>query len=338
MQYYHVPGVSVSLIKNYKLSWARAWGVADADTLSPLTEDHLLHACSMAKIITAMTAAALAQAGVVDLDTDVNQLLTSWKYPGKAAVTLRRLLGHQAGVIDGQGEFLPLAPGQDYPTIIQVLEGKTAVNTKPLAVEREPGSVFAYSDNGYCLAQQVLEDVTGKSLAQLVDEHIFTPLGLGESCLNPAIPMPNMSFSSGHEPDGTVTPGRYPVYPFPGAAGLWCTARDLAAVSLEVQNALHGKGQVLSRAMAEAMVVPSNLPHIGLGNFSQGEGSARQIYHLGWGKGFQCAFLAWPWQGRGAVVMTNSQPGLPQNQSLIGEIFRGLARQYNWDQVADMLV
>lgn len=339
MQHFHVPGVSVALINRGGLEWARAWGVADSATQAALTENHLLYSCSMTKFVAAMTAAALAQAGLVDLDRDV-AAMTRWKLPAaENRVTLRLLLSHQAGIVDGDDCFLPLKPGQDYPDLIQILEGTTPVNTKALAFENAPGSAFAYSDNGYCLVQKVLEDATGQSLAALAGEYVFLPLDLKDSLLEqPLSPDGQRRASSGHEPDGNVTPGRYPVYPFLAAAGLWCTPRDLALMLVEVHSALRGKGIVLSQASAEALVIPHNRPYVGLGNFSHGSGEGRHIYHLGWGKGFQCAFAAWPWLGQGAVIMTNSQLGMPQNQAITGEIARGLAREYAWEEITDMLV
>lgn len=343
MAHFKVPGVSIALMDQGRLEWPLAWGLADSGARTLLTENHMFYACSMAKFITGMTAAALAQAGRVDLDQDVNQLLAGWRLQendlvAEKQVTLRLLLSHQAGIIDGEDCFLPLEPDWEYPDTLQILEGTTPVNTKPLSIEKEPGSAFAYSDNGYCLAQKVLEDVTGKTLAGLAQECVFAPLGLADSCLDPRLPVEQSRVSSGHQPDGSVTPGRYSVYPFPAAAGLWCTPRDLALVLLELHNALKGRGMVLTRARAEEVVIPHNLPHIGLGNFSEGDGDNRHIYHLGWGKGFQCAFAFWPWLGRGAVIMINSQPGMPQNQSIVGEILRGLVKENSWAKVTDMLV
>lgn len=339
MEHFKVPGVSVAFLDHGRLEWSRAWGMADNDTRTVLRENHLLHACSMTKFVTAMTTVALAQAGKVDLDQDVNSL-SSWQYPRTARnrVSLRLLLSHQAGIVDGEDCFLPLEQDWEHPDILHVLEGRTPVNKKPLSIENEPGSAFAYSDNGYCLVQKVLEDITGKTLAQLVQEHIFTPLGLVDSLMEQPLSAEGKDrASSGHDPDGSVTLGKFPVYPFPASAGLWCAPSDLALVLLELSDALKDRGKVLTRASAEDMVIPHNLPHIGLGNFSEGEDENRHIYHLGWGRGFQCAFAFWSWLERGAVIMINSQPGMPQNQSVVGEILRGLVKENSWAKVSNML-
>jgi len=177
------------------------------------------------------------------------------------------------------------------------------------------------------------------SLGELVRDYVFNPLGMKQSLLEqPLSPQGQSRASMGHGPGGSVIPGGYPIYPFLAPAGLWCTPSDLALALLDLHNALMGQGLVLNQDSAQAMVIPHNLPGIGLGNFSQGQDQSRHIYHLGWGEGFQCAFVFWPWQGSGAVVMTNSQPGMAQNESIVGETIRGLARDLHWGRVTNMLV
>lgn len=336
MHHHHIPGVSVALLSGGRMQWVKAWGQADSRTKAPLTEQHLLYACSMTKFITALTTVALAQAGKVDLDEDVSRLLKSWQLPlGSSSPTLRQLLGHQGGIIDGEDCFLPLEDGQKVPALTEILAGSSPVNTKALTVERPPGSTFAYSDNGYCLVQQVLEDVTAKSLASLVQEYVFAPLGFGASFLEQPLSRERHHYaSSGHNPHGSVIAGKFPVYPFLASAGLWCAAEEYALAVNELYNALQGRGKILSTDSAKAMIIPDNVDCIGLGNFSGGSGEDRHIYHLGWGEGFQCAFVAWPWLGNGVVVMTNSQPGVPQDQSLVGAIIKALAQEYDWGSVS----
>ena len=328
MDYFKVPGVSVAVIDQGKLHWHRTWGKISKDDEPNLSLKHLMYACSTSKFITAMVAVGLAQRGEIDLDTDVNNMLRSWKLtnPFDKAVTLRLLLSHQAGILDGDNCFSPLQPGQKYPTLIEIIEGRTPVSTKPLTIENPPGT-FAYSDNGFCLAQLVLEQVTGKTMVQLAEELIFQPLAMIDSTMD--LSSVKKDLAIGHDPDGNVSHFSRPIYPFPAAAGLWCTSKDLALALIELVNALKGRGEVLSKTSAEALI-QQTVKGIGLGNFSESCGESFQIYHLGWGEGFQCQFVLRPYLGQGAVVMINSNPGVPQDQSIVGEIIRGLARIYNW--------
>ena len=72
-----VPGVSISVIKNFKIHWSRAFGVADATTNSLLIPETPFQAASTSKPVMAVAAAVLADRGQLDLDADVQQSLHS---------------------------------------------------------------------------------------------------------------------------------------------------------------------------------------------------------------------------------------------------------------------
>src|SRR5882724_7267248 len=127
MAKYHVPGMSIAVIKDFHVAWAKAYGVADADSRVPVTPHTLFQACSISKPLTAMSAVFLAQEGKLDLDQDVNRYLKSWQVERKSLkdappVTPRSLFSHTSGSDDGYGlpGYDPAAP---LPTLVQVLNG-----------------------------------------------------------------------------------------------------------------------------------------------------------------------------------------------------------------------
>jgi CubicO group peptidase (beta-lactamase class C family) len=77
MEHYGVPGVSVAVIDNFQVAWARGYGVLEAGNDEPVTEDSLFHAGSVAKPVSAAVALALVDRGLLDLDEDVNRKLVS---------------------------------------------------------------------------------------------------------------------------------------------------------------------------------------------------------------------------------------------------------------------
>lgn len=81
MEALRVPGVSIAVIHNGKLEWARGFGSMriDGPRVDPET---LFQAASISKPVTALAVMSLAQSGQVDLDADVNQYLKTWKLPG----------------------------------------------------------------------------------------------------------------------------------------------------------------------------------------------------------------------------------------------------------------
>jgi CubicO group peptidase (beta-lactamase class C family) len=97
----NVPGISVAVVEDGRIVWARGFGVADRATGSAVTPETLFQAASISKPVAASGALALVDAGVLSLDRPVNEQLASWQVPAHAfaqQVTLRRLLSHNAGL------------------------------------------------------------------------------------------------------------------------------------------------------------------------------------------------------------------------------------------------
>jgi CubicO group peptidase (beta-lactamase class C family) len=144
MEFYKVPGVSVAVINDGRIEWARAYGVKDATTKDLLTTETLFQAGSISKPTAALAALKLVQEGKLNLDEDVNVKLVSWKVPENEftktqKVTLRRLLTHSAGLtVHG---FPGYAADAEVPTLIQVLNGEKPANTDPIRVDTVPGTI-----------------------------------------------------------------------------------------------------------------------------------------------------------------------------------------------------
>ena len=94
MELFKVPGISVAIIDQFEIAWAKGYGVTEVGTNNPVTSDTLFESGSISKPVAAVGALALVQQGKLSLDEDVNQKLKSWKVPeneftGEQKVTLR---------------------------------------------------------------------------------------------------------------------------------------------------------------------------------------------------------------------------------------------------------
>ncbi len=167
----HVPGVTIAVINNYQVEWAKAYGMADAEAARPVTVDTLFQAASMSKPVTAMAALKLVEQGTLNLDVDVNKQLKSWQVPENEftrqhPVDLRGLLSHTAGLtVHG---FPGYKVGEPLPTVPQILDGIKPANTGAVRVNKLPGTGFRYSGGGTTIVQLLLTDVTGKPFAELM--------------------------------------------------------------------------------------------------------------------------------------------------------------------------
>ncbi|QTM99103.1 serine hydrolase [Sediminibacillus dalangtanensis] len=326
-----VPGMSLAIIEKYNLQTTECFGVTEAGANQWVKPETLFSACSISKFVTAMLVMKFAGRGILDLDEDVNRKLVSWKVPESpliktSKVTLRKLLSHQAGIKDPKESFGPLNEAEGFPLMQDVLTGKTAYCPYPVHVKEKPGGSFHYSDTAYCIIQLLIEDVTEKSFETIIKEELFEPLRMKNSTYTVT---EGDKLSSGHDKVGRTVNGKYPVYPFPAAAGLWTTPTDLSLILKEFLLAATGKSTlVLSHSLAEEMLSPQGCaPFSGLGVFLDwGEGE-KEISSFGWGIGFQSMLVAYPSLGTGAVIMTNANLGVHQLKGVIGQVYKQLLPQ-----------
>jgi len=314
MELYDVPGVSVAVFRDFELDYVEVHGVKSRSTGEPVTEHTLFQAASMSKGVAAAGVLSLAQDGVVSLDADVNDYLTTWRVPynsfqASQKVTLRRLLSHTAGMtVSGFRGYRYTEP---LPTLVQILNGEPPANSPPIVVERVPGTAFSYSGGGYLVMQQAVEDMTGASFPAFIRERVLAPAGMASSTYEQPLPAAlRGSVPSGYYADGTPVPGGHHIYPEIAAGGLWTTPSDLARFLIELQLALRGASdRVLSRENALLLLTEVKRDY-GLGFDLWMRRGQPYFGHGGANDGFRGRMVAHRFAGYGVVILTNSDNGL----------------------------
>jgi CubicO group peptidase (beta-lactamase class C family) len=328
MRFYRVPAVSVAVINNGRIEWARAWGEAEAGSGTPADTATLFQAASISKPVAAIAALRLVEQGRLSLDEDVNARLASWRVPenehtATEKVTLRRLLSHSAGTtVHG---FPGYEAGDTVPTVVQILDGQAPANTNPVRVDTVPGGRWRYSGGGYTIAQLLMTDVTGQPFADLMRDQVLRPAGMIHSTYAQPLPADRAGrAATAHSGAGTPIDGKYHTYPEQAAAGLWTTPSDLARLLIEVQRAYGGEtGRVISPGTARQMLTVQSGVY-GLGFSLSGRADTLVFGHGGSNAGFRGFAAAVAGSGRGVVVMTNGDNG----NDLGMEIVRSVAREY----------
>lgn len=164
------PGASIAVIQNGNVIYSQGYGAANLEYGEPNTPETVFHLASVSKQFTACAIYLLAQDGKLTLDDDVRKYVPKLHDFGKL-ITIRQLLHHTSGVRD-QWNLLALAGWRldDEITdddVVRLLFQQTELNFAP-------GDQFLYSNSGYTLLAMVVQQASGKTLAEFAQERIFT--------------------------------------------------------------------------------------------------------------------------------------------------------------------
>lgn len=331
LKHYKIPGVSVSVFRDFRIEWARAYGVKDVETNEPVTTTTMFQAASISKPVAVTAALKLFEEGKLMLDDNINNILNTWKLPEnefteKRKVTPANLMSHTAGLtVSG---FPGYEPDAALPTLHQILDGKSPANTPAVRVNLEPSTRFRYSGGGTTILQLIMVDLEGKTFDRIMKTRVLDPVGMSNSTYSQPLPPDLRSqATTAHRADGSVVKGKVHVYPEQAAAGLWTTPTDLSKFAIEIGLSLKGRSnKILKKETVERMLTPFVAENIGLGFFLDKKGNTVYFQHSGGNEGFRCLLMANKDGGYGAAVMVNSDNG-----QIIGEIMRSIAKEYQWE-------
>jgi CubicO group peptidase (beta-lactamase class C family) len=331
MKKYGVNGVSIAVIHNYKIEWARGYGMADVGEKRPVTEKTLFQAASISKSLNSLGVLKLVESGKINCDSDINKYLKSWKLPyddkskGKI-ITVKELPSHTAGLsVHG---FPGYERGKKIPTLTEVLNGEKPANTAAIRSIEEPGKHVIYSGGGTTILQLMVIDQTGIPYNIYMQKEVLDPLGMTSSCYcQPPDGIKADLLATGYKADGKEVIGKYHIYPEMAAAGLWTNPTDLCKYVIETQLAWKGLShKVLSPEMTRFRLTPL-AEDAALGVFvnSRVTGSYKYFNHNGGNEGFLSTYYGCRDSGDGVAVMINSE-----DWSIIDEIVNSVAIIYGW--------
>jgi CubicO group peptidase (beta-lactamase class C family) len=328
MKVHQVKGLSIAVIRNGKIDWAKGYGWADEAEHRPVTTTTRFQAASISKSLNSLGILKLVQQGKIDPEADINNYLKGWQFPydslskGKK-INLYNLLSHTGGLtVHGFGGY----ERQDrIPTIPEILDGKAPANSPAVRSLYEPGLKHEYSGGGTTISQLMLTSVTGRRYEEYMQKEVLTPLGMSHSSF--AQPNPDTAeLATGYYNNGKTVPGKYHVYPEQAAAGLWTTPSDLARYIIECQQAWAGKSsKVLSPEMMRKRLTPYVDTNAALGCFIIHRGGDTYFNHNGGNEAFLSTSYGNLNNGDGVVIMINGE-----DFGVIAELLNSVCRVYGW--------
>ncbi len=329
MKEFSIPAVSVAVIDNYKLQWAKAYGLADVESKQLATTETLFQAASISKSINALGVLKLVEDRKINLTTDINQYLLNWKFPYDEKskgqkINVANLLSHTAGTtVSGFGGY---ATDKKVPTTVQVLSGEKPTNSGKVVSQFEPNLRFQYSGGGTVISQLIVQDVTKMPYEKYMKKKVLRRLGMKNSSFAQP-PKHKNKLASAYFSTNEAVKGKYHLYPEMAPAGLWTNPTELSKFIIETQLSLKGKSnKILSKDLTEKMLTPYiKNSNSALGVFVDEVEGTKYFQHQGANQGFRCAYFGSFEDGKGVVVMSNSS-----NFKIITEIINSVAGAYKW--------
>lgn len=329
MAHYNVPGLSIAVIEDGKVAWAKGYGVRLVGTDDKVNEETMFSVGSVSKVGAAAITLRLVDGGRLDLDRDVNDYLTRWKVPEneftqKEPVTLRRIMSHTAGLtVHGFPDF---KLGDALPTVVDTLDGRPPVKENgPVRVEWPVGSKYQYSGGGTTIEQLVIEEVAGLTFPNAARKYLFDPLGMTRSSYENPLPDSYMNKARAHDKEGAYD--GFEVMPEMAASGLWTTPRDYAKLVIAfIKSHRGGKNNFLSQALAQDLMTEVAPSGKGLGPTLEGAGETRRFGHTGSNNSYKALMEGHLATGDGVVILTNGANG----KALYKEVYRAVAAAEGW--------
>jgi CubicO group peptidase (beta-lactamase class C family) len=328
MDKYHVPGLSIAVICDFAIHWAKGYGIADVSTGGPVENDTLFQAASISKPVAAMAVLKAVEEGKFSLDDGINdsEIVAASVEVHRRRSNLEALRATPPGWEMDSVLAIILRP---LPTTLQILDGQSPSNVG--GADERPAFGDEVFRRGVTIMELALVDAVGKPFPQILEEWVLGPIGMTESAYEqPLGPKRDQKAARAHDGEGKAMDAKWHVYPELEAAGLWTTSVDLAKLAVEVQKSLRNESnRVLTRVSVREMMEP-----VGVGNFAVGFeisklGEGWYFGHGGSNWGFRCELIAHKLKGYGVAIMANGDNG----GIVIRELKERVARAYDWDSI-----
>ncbi|MDQ3120290.1 MAG: beta-lactamase family protein [Verrucomicrobiota bacterium] len=298
------PGLSIAVVSDNQLVWSKGYGLADMENGVPARSDTVYRLASLTKCLTAVAVMQLVEQGKMDLDLPIQNYYPS--YPQKpGAVTPRQLLTHMAGV--RHNKWRETTSTRHFASVAEAID---VFKDDPLLFE--PGTKYSYSTQGYVLLGGAIENVSGITYLQYLQEHIFKPAGMTQTAADDTgLAIPNRAvgyrkglFGFGWLRGVHLAPPHDTSIKLP-AGGLVSTVEDMARFAVALNTGRLVRPDTLEKMWAKPKTRDGKESDYGLG-FLLGEKDGRKrVFNDGNQAGTRTFLFLQPNEKFAVCLMTN---------------------------------
>jgi D-alanyl-D-alanine carboxypeptidase len=294
------PGAAALVQKQGEILLRKGYGCANLEWGLPITPDTVFRIGSVTKQFTAVAILMLKEQNKLVLSDPIEKFIPSYPTHGHT-ITIEHLLTHTSGIksYTNMKEWLP-AWGKNF-TLDELVD---FFKFQPM--EFSPGTRWAYNNSAYILLTAIIEKVSGTTFDSFLQEHIFEPLGMKQTCLElPGKIIPRRASGYSFGPKGWAVADYISMTQPLGAGGMVSTVDDLAVWD----TALY-EGKILPVAAFEKAHTSFRLLDGSQTDYGYGWGvdtyQGQTVLHHGGGiHGFVCYVARMPGTRTFAVVLTN---------------------------------
>jgi CubicO group peptidase (beta-lactamase class C family) len=273
---YDVAGMTVAVVKDGQLFFAKGYGWADVEHQVPVEADKtLFRPGSVSKLFTWTAVMQLVEQGKLDLDADVNTYLTQFKIPATypAPLTLRHALTHTVGLEDGGIGYLMARSAKEIVPLASSLSAHMPARVRPVGTSGD-GLSSSYSNWATSLAGLIVANVSGVPFEDYVETNVLRPLGMDSSTFKEPLPEAlekRMSLGYTFEAGAFKPKGYEFIANFGPAGALAATATDMARFMIaHLQQGAIGDARILKPETVRAMHERVYSPHPAVGGSGLG--------------------------------------------------------------------
>lgn len=299
------PGCALSVMEEGNIIYEKGYGMANLEYGITISPQSVFHVASVSKHFTAMAIELLVNEGKVSWDDDIRKYAPEVPDFGKT-ITLRHLVHHTSGLRD-QWSLLGMSGWRweaDRVTQKDVLD----ITSRQTALNFEPGSRYLYCNTGFTLLAVVVERISGKSLREFCEEHMFKPLGMMQTHFHDDYHriVPDRAYA--YSPDVRAASGwrnSIPDFDVVGATSLFTTVHDLAAWDRNFYSGQVGGEKALDRLFDPFVLNSGDTISYRHGLVENNYKGLRTQSHGGADAGYRSHFLRFPDQQLTVSVLCN---------------------------------
>jgi CubicO group peptidase (beta-lactamase class C family) len=303
MKRQQIPGLSVAVLRGDRVLLARGYGFSNLELRVPASDSTIYQSGSLGKQFTGAAVAMLAQQGRLD----VEDRITKWFPEGKGvwdSITVRQLLTHTSGMPEYTDSLVDLRKDYTEEQLVRLAA------SRPL--DFPPGQTWSYSNTGYALLGVLIHRVTGRFYGEVLDQLIFSPLGMRTRIISEADIIPNRA--AGYRLVDSQVKNQEWVSPSLNTTAdgaLYLTVNDLAKWAVSLNHRRLPDSTVLDAAWAPARLNDGGTVPYGYGWYLSDQRGHRRVGHTGAWQGFETVFYRYPEFDLSVVVLANLEQAIP---------------------------